>query len=150
MATPKDPAIQTKLDTRAEQYIKIRDALKAKKDEHAKIERGYTEAMDLLQGWFQSVLDGLGPSVTSIKTKCGTVTSSTRYTASLEDADAFMRHVIGTEAWDLIDRRANATAVRAYVEANGSLPPGAKLSALRTIGVTRPRGSGSAKEDVTP
>lgn len=142
-----DPMIQTTLDTRAEQYIKIRDALKAKKEEHAKIERQFTEAMDLLQGYFQAVLDKLGTGVTSIKTKCGTVTASTRYTASLEDADSFMRHVIATESWDLLDRRANATAVRAFVEANGQLPPGAKLSALRTIGVTRPRGSGAAKEE---
>lgn len=142
-----DPALQTTLDTRAEQYIKIRDALKAKKDEHAKVEKAYTEAMDMLQGYFQAVLDKLGPSVTSIKTKCGTVTSSTRYTASLEDADSFMRHVIATESWDLLDRRANATAVRAFVDATGQLPPGARLSALRTIGVTRPRGSGTAKEE---
>lgn len=141
------PINQSTLDIRAEQYIKIRDALKAKKDEHAKVEKAYTEAMDLLQGFFQATLDSLGAGVTSIKTKCGTVTSSTRYTASLEDADTFMRHVIATESWDLLDRRANGTAVRAFVETNGHLPPGAKLSAIRTIGVTRPRGSGSVKED---
>lgn len=142
------PLDQAKLDARAAQYIKIRDALKAKKDEHAKIEAEYSEAMNLLQGWFQSVLDNLGPGVTSIKTKCGTVTSSTRYTASLADADAFMRHVIGTESWDLLDRRANATAVRAWVEANGDPAQiGAKLSAIRTIGVTRPRGGGGPADD---
>lgn len=138
---------QKKLDQRADLYIRLRDALKAKKEEHAAIEKKYSDEMNLLQGWFQAVLDGLGSGVTSIKTKCGTVTSSTRYTASLEDAEAFMRHVIGTESWDLLDRRANATAVRAFVDANGQLPPGAKLSALRTIGVTRPRGGGATKEE---
>lgn len=138
---------QTKLDERAAQYISIRDKLKTVKEAHAAEEAKYTEAMNMLQGYFQSILDGLGKGVTSIKTKCGTVTSSTRYTAPLEDADEFMRHVIGTESWDLLDRRANATAVRAFVEVNGHLPPGAKLSAVRTIGVTRPRGSGSPKEE---
>lgn len=147
--TPAAPDVQTKLDIRAGQYIKVRDALKTLKARHEEEEKPLVEMMNLLQGYFQGVLDSLG-AATSVKTKSGTVIASTRYTASLVNADAFMRHVIGTESWDLLDRRANATAVRDFVEKNSADPSsiGVKLTALKTIGVRRPSGgAGKDKDD---
>ena len=64
--------------------------------------------------------------------------STPRYSASLADPKAFMDYIKTHEAWDLLDRKANATAVKEFVAEKGFLPPGANLSAIRTINVRRP------------
>jgi hypothetical protein len=77
-----------------------------------------------------------------VTTKAGTAYVSVKTSASLEDPDIFMRHVIGTESWELLDRRANATAVKAFAEENhGALPPGVKMASIVTVGVRRKAGT---------
>jgi hypothetical protein len=51
-----------------------------------------------------------------------------------------MNHVISTKNFDLLDRRANSTAVREFIKKNNVQPPGVNLSAHRTVGV-RKKGS---------
>lgn len=73
----------------------------------------------------------------SVRTAHGTCYASTRHTASVSDADAFMKYVLDHQAFELLDRRANSTAVKDFVKANNSLPPGVNLNAMRTIGVRK-------------
>ena len=120
---------------RVGQYVKVRDALREMEDAHKENVKPFVEVQNELTAWFMEHLEKCG--ATSVKTTEGTVYSSTRYSASLEDPKAFMDYVIANNAWDLLDRKANATAVRDFVETNHSPPPGAKLSAIRTVGVRR-------------
>jgi hypothetical protein len=46
--------------------------------------------------------------------------------------------VIGTEQWDLLDKKANVTAVTDYLNENGVLPPGVKYSTRFDVGVRAP------------
>lgn len=124
------------IQKRVGQYVAIRDRLAQAEDDHKKAIAPLIETQNLLTAWLTDVLSTAGAQ--SIKTEQGTVYSNTRWTASLEDPKAFMDYVISNSKYDLLDRRANSTAVRAFVEEQGSLPPGAKLSAIRTIGVRRP------------
>lgn len=117
------------------QYVQIRDKLREMEEQHEANKKPLIETQNLLTTWLTKILDDAGAQ--SVKTEHGTVYKSVRYTASLEDAKAFMDYVIANNEFDLLDRRANATAVRAHVEEKGGLPPGAKLSALETIGVRR-------------
>jgi hypothetical protein len=71
-------------------------------------------------------------------TKGGTIYTSTRYTASLADPEAFMKFVIETRQFDLLDRKANSTAVKDYVGEHNVLPTGCNLTAMKTLGVRRP------------
>jgi len=57
-----------------------------------------------------------------------------------------MKFVVDNNKFELLDRRANATAVKDYVAANNVLPPGCNLSAICTVGVRRPPGT-STKTD---
>lgn len=124
------------IQKRVGQYVAIRDRLAQAEDDHKKAIAPLIETQNLLTAWLTDVLSTAGAQ--SIKTEQGTVYSNTRWTASLEDPKAFMDYVISNSKYDLLDRHANSTAVRAFVEEQGSLPPGAKLSAIRTIGVRRP------------
>lgn len=117
------------------QYIAIRDKIKAMDDAHAKAKEEPIAIQNILTGMLQRFMDT--SNCESIKTAAGTCYSSTRHTASVADAKAFMQYVIDNSAWELLDKRANPTAVRAFVEAEGALPPGVNLSAIATVGVRR-------------
>lgn len=129
------PQLQATVEKRVEQYIQIRDALKLLEEEYDLKKQPLMEAQNLLNGWLMDFLDKAGAD--SVKTSKGTCYTSTRYTASLADPDAFMKHVIDNNQFELLDRRANSTAVKDYVREHGQLPPGANLSAMKTLGVRR-------------
>ncbi len=138
MSALKKEVVNPTVDKRIEQYVAIRDRLKEMKDKYEESCAPLKAMQDQLSGWLQDFLETSGSE--SIRTKHGTCFASTRYTASLADPQAFMDYVIQNQEFDLLDRKANATAVRAFVEENGNLPPGCNLSALRTVGVRRGKG----------
>lgn len=138
-------AVQTKVDLRVAQYIKLRSLKEAMTAEFEQRVGKVTSLMDQISGELQAALDAVNAS--SIKTKHGTAIVSTRYSASLQDAHGFMNFVIAGAHWDLIDKRANATACRDFAKDNGSLPPGVNLSAIRSVGVRRPRGGSGSPEE---
>jgi hypothetical protein len=131
------------VEQRVQQYVQVRDALKALDEAHEKKRAPYVELQNALGGWLQQFLTNA--AATSIKTECGTVYSTTRYSASLADSEAFMNYVITNNKFELMDRRANATAVKDFVKDTGGLPPGCNLTAHVTVGVRRKTG-GKADE----
>lgn len=141
MTKKKDETpVSEAVSKRIEQYVLIRDKLKELDDEFEKKRAPLVEVQNLISGYLQSVLDTIGPEA-SIKTSMGTCFCTTRYTASLADPDIFMKHVISTGKFELLDRRANATAVKDYAHANaGALPPGVNLNAMRSLSVRRKSG----------
>ena len=132
------------MDKRVEQYITVRDMLKRIDEKYEAEKKPLLEIQEILSGKMQAFLDAAG--IENVKTNHGTFYRSTRYTASLADPDAFMNFVKQYDKFELLDRRANATAVRAYVEKSNQLPPGCNLNAIQTIGVRRKSGSGGPPE----
>lgn len=138
-ATPAPAATaapqQINIETRIEQYVKLRDLIKEQDDAHKKKMEPYRNALEQLNSVLLNHLNNVG--VDSAKTGAGTVYKTVKRSASLEDADAFMRHVIGGEHWELLERKANVTAVQAFVDENGVLPPGVKWTSTQVVGVRR-------------
>lgn len=132
------PPVPAKVEQRIAEYVKTRDTIKKLKDDFEKSIEGLVDLQNSLTGWLQNFMDKNG--VDSVKTNGGTAYTSTKYTASLADPDAFMHYVITTKQFDLLDRKANVTAVRDHTSANGSLPPGVNLSSIQTVNVRRPAG----------
>lgn len=129
------PEAVAKFEKRTQQYVAVRDKIREISARHTEELKPLTDLQNDLTAWFTQELDHVGAK--SVKTAEGTVYQSTRYSASLTDAKAFMDHVISTQSWDLLDRKANSTAVRDFIEQHKSEPPGVKLSAIRTVGVRR-------------
>lgn len=124
------------IDDMVARFIEIRDVLKALDDAHEAKRKPLLEAKEQISGMLMSFLDE--NKLDNAKTKHGTVHTTTRSSTSLADAQAFMDFVILNGRWELLDRRANATAVKDYVKENdGQLPPGVNLSAIKTVGVRR-------------
>lgn len=118
-------------------YVQLRDKMKEIQERHKAELAPYKEAMEKLEAFFLNSLTALGSDSMSSH-QYGTVYRSVRTSATLADPDAFRRHVIGSEAWDLADIRANAPAVAAFMnEHNGETPPGVKFSQFTTVGIRR-------------
>lgn len=137
VAPPQD-TVKATVDKRVEQYVNIRDALKAMDAEHDEKRKPLVELQNLLTGWLQNFMEQAGAD--NIKTAHGTCYNSVRYTASLADPEAFMKHIIANNQFDLLDRKANVTAVKDYVAEHNTLPPGVNLSSIKTVGVRRATG----------
>lgn len=121
----------------------IRKALKKEfenKDERYKVLEGKLSVKIL------SLLSA--QNLENARTPYGTVFPVTTYTASLSAPEEFMKYVIDNGKFDLLDRKANMTAVKAFVRDNGGTPPGCNLTAFTKLGAHRKVGSaGAAKDD---
>jgi len=120
---------------RVEQFVKLRDIIKAKNDEHKKSMAPFNETLEQLNSILLAHLNSLNG--TSVATQSGTVYRTEKKSASLADAQAFMDFVIANQAFDLIDRKANVTAVEEYIKGNNAPPPGVNFSSTFVVGVRR-------------
>lgn len=129
------PEAVAQFEKRTGQYVAVRDKIREISAKHEEELQPFVDLQNMLTAWLTENLDKVGAK--SVKTTQGTVYQSTRYSASLTDPKAFMDYVIANNKFDLLDRKANSTAVRDFIEQNKSEPPGVRLSALRTVGVRR-------------
>jgi hypothetical protein len=131
------PAID--IEKRVGQFVKLRD-LKAELEEKHKEElKPINAALDMLKQVMAQGLDQL--NVDSAKTSCGTVSFSSKASAALADKSAFWTYVVTTGQFELLDYKANVTAVKEHIEKNqGNAPPGVNFSVFRDVGVRRPTG----------
>jgi hypothetical protein len=137
MATdPKADAlpIPARFDDLVQLYIKLRDKIKEADDAHAakmKPSKAYLERLN------SALLAGLNATgQDAAKTPYGTAYRSSRKSASIADGTVFREFVIANQYWDLLDWKANATAVADFI-ASGSPPPGINFTTTFTAGVRR-------------
>lgn len=123
------------MDKKVEQFIKVRDIIKRMDDEYEEKVTEWKDILEKLRGEIQAFLNDNG--LKNLRTPAGSCYTSEKSTASLADPEAFMNYVTANNAFDLLDRRANGTAVKDFVKKHKSLPPGCNLNTIQTLGVTR-------------
>jgi hypothetical protein len=67
----------------------------------------------------------------------GTAYRSTRASATVGDWDTFLDHVRENEAWEMLERRVNKTAVEQFKAEDGDLPPGVNWSETQVVNFRR-------------
>ena len=127
--------IKLDINKRVAQYVRLRDEIKRLDDEHKAKMKPYRDMLEQLNGVLLSHLNDIHGD--SVKADAGTVYRTPKKSATLADPDAFMRFVIGNEAWDLLDRKANVTAVADFIDENNEPPPGVIFSTAYVVGVRR-------------
>ncbi len=120
---------------RTRQYIEIRDALKRIEEKYDAEKRPLLEIQERLSGIISDCMNA--NNLENLKTEAGTCYTSSRSSASVQDGSMFIEF-IKQGNWDMIERRANATAVKDYVKQHNQLPPGVNLTTIQTLGVRRP------------
>lgn len=141
---PLNAPIVEDMEKRTEQFIAVRDRINELETAHKELMKPLKLIQERLAGRIQAFM--ASNNLENLKTKSGTCYTTHRTTASLGDPEAFMKYVIDHGQFDLLDRRANATAVKAFVKKNQALPPGCNLNTIETVGVRR-AGSTGAEED---
>jgi len=120
------------------QFVEIRSAIALLEDEHKKRVAPFKEARDQLEGLLLEAMAATGSK--SVRTEHGTCTTKSLSRATVKDPHAFIDYIRATGDFDLIERRASATAVREYVEKHGGeQPPGVNYYTEQSLSVTKPR-----------
>lgn len=128
--------------SRTQQYVAIRDMIREVEKRHKAELAEPKELLAKIAGEIEGFLSENG--LDNLKTPYGTCYKSMKHSASLADPKAFMDYVIQSERWDLLDKKANVTAVRTMLANTNELPPGVNLSSVASIRVKRGDG---AKDD---
>ena len=124
----------TRIDIRVAQYLVLRKELAEKKAAYEAEIAPLLVLKQKLDGSMMQFLDQTGQQ--SAKTAEGTVYTFINPTAVCTDPDAFVDFVRKNDAYELMDRKANATACNEYAEEHdGVLPPGVRINRERKIGV---------------
>jgi len=134
--TPTTPPLD--IEDLTQQFVIVRDLIDEVKEHHAKRLEPLENKLNQLTGQIRSFMDAHG--LENIRTKAGTAYTSTRHTATVQDAEAFMNFIREHGLWDLIERRANSTAVKDFVKQHNKLPAGVNLNGIQTLGVRRRAG----------
>jgi hypothetical protein len=114
-------------------YIKLRDRRAKRKAEYelddAK-DKGFQEKIEAkLMAYFNET------GVESARTDAGTAFKSVKISATVADRDSYMPWAI--EHPEFLPSSVNKSAVEAYLESTGELPPGVNVSRVATINVRR-------------
>lgn len=144
--TTMDAVHSLDLNKRIDQYIQLRDKITEIRKKHKEELRPYNETQMLLSNTILQALNAAG--VESARTDSGTAYKTLDRSATLADRSMFWDFVKENEAWDLIDYKANVTAVSDYIaekieaaKTDPSIipapPPGVNYNETWEIGVRR-------------
>lgn len=122
-------------DQRVAQYVKLRDKIKELDDKHKEQMKPYREALEQLNGALLNHLNNVGAD--SVASPSGTVYRTEKKSASIADKTAFWTYVVTTANFDLIDYKANVTAVADHIDQNQQPPPGVNFTSRFEVGVRR-------------
>lgn len=138
---PLNAPVVEDMEKRTAQFIAMRDKIKELDDRHNETLKPLRKIQELLAGRIQAFM--ASNKLENLKTKAGTCYTTHRTTASLADPEAFMKYVIDHGQFELLDRRANSTAVKEFLQRNKALPPGCNLNTIETVGVRRAGSAGA-------
>ena len=116
-------------------YVRLRDQKAELKAQQAEAMKPYDEALAKLEAEALQILSDTG--VESMKTSAGTVYKSVTTSATVQDKSAFMDYIREHLAFDLLDVRANKTAVQDFVTENQDTPPGVVIRREMKVGFRR-------------
>lgn len=137
--SPTQPKVD--IETRVDQYVKLRDMIKEISDRHRAEIKPYVDALEALNATLLDHINTIGAE--SVKTAHGTVYRLEKKSATIADKTAFWSFVVATGEFDLLDYKANPVAVKAFIDKQveaGSdqiTPPGINYTTRYEVGVRR-------------
>lgn len=117
-------------------FIALRDRRGQRKAEYDLADSGDKEKQAKIEQEFLRRFHERGIDNVSAK-GVGTAYKSTRSSASVADWDTLFNFVQENDAWEMLERRVNKTAVEQYVDIHEDLPPGVNWSETQVINFRR-------------
>jgi len=120
-------------------YIKLRRKKEALENQVKADVDAIKASMGKIEAWLMEKADADG--VTSFKTTAGTAFVTTTDFANVADWDAVLTFIKSHDAFDMLEKRVSKTAVRAYMDESGDVPPGINYGTKIGINVRKAAGS---------
>lgn len=117
-------------------YIALRNEKEAIDNEAKAKTDLIKEKLSKIEAWIKTQADAMG--VSSFKSVHGTAFLGTSDFASVADWDAVLNFIKANDAYDLLNRAVNKTAVREYLDANKAVPDGVNFGTKVTINIRKP------------
>ncbi len=117
-------------------YMKLRGQKEAIEAEMKERTSEIKAKMEKLEAWIKTQADAQG--VTSFKTAHGTAFLTTTDYATVADWDSVLTFIRENEAFDMLEKRISKIAVRGYIEANKSVPPGVTYGTKLEVNIRKP------------
>ncbi|MDE4913481.1 hypothetical protein PQI07_22635 [Methylobacterium sp. 092160098-2] len=130
------PKVGTDISAYIERYIKIRDKKDEIKKRHQEELKPFNDALYVIEQGFLDHLNGSN-SDNAVAKNVGTAYRQSKPSAKIEDASTFRRHVIGSEAWHLVDWRANANAIQEAMVETSEPVPGIRFAVETYVNIRR-------------
>lgn len=125
----------TTIAEKVEAYIKIRDYVEAaEKSVDAQL-KPYREAMKVVTNQLLELMTA--ENLDNVKTEHGTAYRKLVDNVTVEDWDQALRHIVGEQAWHLLERRVNKTAAQEILDETGQPLPGCKHNRAYVVQVRR-------------
>lgn len=119
------------------EYLTLRDHREQKEKQVAEVfKRYFDDRMNAIEAFLLEKLNNEGAQ--NIKSKFGTALKMRHAAVTIADGALFRDHVIKGEHWDLLDWRANKTAVKRLVEKQEPAPPGINYSTRYVVNIRKP------------
>ena len=117
-------------------FIALRDRRATRKAAYDEDDSGDKEKQNKIEIEFLRRFQDRGIDNVSAR-DVGTAYKSTRASATVGDWDALLDHVRANEAWEMLERRVNKTAVEQFKSVEGDLPPGVNWSETQVVNFRR-------------
>lgn len=118
-------------------YVEIRDRRAQRKAAHDAADADDKSRQEKIEAEVLRRLNERGTDSTSSR-EHGTAYRNIKTSCTTADRQAFMEQfVIPHQAWEFLDVRPNKTAVEAYKDEHGVLPPGINWSEMAAVGFRR-------------
>lgn len=117
-------------------FIGLRDRRAQRKAAYSDDDSGDKGKQDKIEVEFLKRFQARGIDNVSARS-VGTAYMTTRSSVTVADRDAFLGYIRDNDAWELLENRANKTAVEQHVETNNDLPPGVNQSVTQVVNFRR-------------
>lgn len=88
-----------------------------------------------IEAWLQKEM--LFNGMKNLPTQHGTAYFRIKNSATVASREDFMSYVRESDNWDLVDARANASAVSSFIDTHGQPPPGVNFTSVQLVSVRK-------------
>jgi nitrogen regulatory protein PII len=120
-----------KIDELAEKYAKIRDKVSELEAAHKEKLAPFKEALEKIEVHMLTIFNEQGTE--NAKTAFGTFYKAKQTSATVASKEDFRTYILSHDRWDLVDMRAQKTAVAEFVETSQEPPPGVNWTSRFTV-----------------
>jgi hypothetical protein len=121
---------------------KLVDGYVKARDKKAELKAAYAKKCSVLDDWMTRaealILQELSEqNIESVRTAAGTAYKSVQTSATVADWDAIWGFIQENEAWTMLEKRVNKTAVQEYRAVHNDIPPGVNWREEVTLNIRR-------------